>query len=77
MNGDDGKVKLAIGAAGGTKITTAVAQTIVRNQFLKENVKEAIDSRRVHHQLMPMRVQYEKKTNKVRFKIRFDYGGLG
>merc|ERR1719300_678707 len=58
--GDDGKVKLVIGAAGGTKITTATAQAIVNNQFLGNNLKEAIDRRRVHHQLMPMDVSYEK-----------------
>ena len=33
--GDDGKVRLVIGAAGGTRIPTAMAQAIVRNQFLK------------------------------------------
>ena len=55
-----------IGAAGGTKITTATAQAIVNNQFLGNNLKEAIDRRRVHHQLMPMEVSYEKDLDQVR-----------
>ena len=41
-NVDSHQVRLAIGAAGGTKITTAVAQTIIRNQWLGEDIKSAI-----------------------------------
>lgn len=63
--GNEGRVRLVIGAAGGTKITTAVAQSILENQWLKTDVKEAIDMRRVHHQLMPMEVAYEEDTEEV------------
>ena len=63
--GDDGRVRLVIGAAGGTKITTAVAQSILKNQWLQTDVKEAIDMRRLHHQLMPMEVAYEEDTDEV------------
>ena len=70
--GDDGRVRLVIGAAGGTKITTAVAQSILKNQWLKTDVKEAIDMRRLHHQLMPMQVAYEEDTDEVSwFRFRF------
>lgn len=62
--GDDGQVKLAIGAAGGTKIITATALAIVRKLWLKQNLKEAIDTRRIHHQLAPMQVSYEPDTDK-------------
>jgi len=58
------QVRLAIGAAGGTKITTAVAQAIIRNQWLGEDIKSAIDARRLHHQLAPMVVSYEPGTSK-------------
>ncbi|EZA60265.1 glutathione hydrolase 1 proenzyme isoform X1 [Ooceraea biroi] len=53
-------VRLVIGAAGGTKITTGVAIGMILNLWSGYNVKEAIDARRLHHQLMPMNVQNEK-----------------
>lgn len=61
--GDDGNVKLVIGAAGGTKITTATALAIIRNLWLKKDLKESIDTRRIHHQLAPMQVSYEPDTD--------------
>ncbi len=35
-------------------------QSIIRNLWFGETIKEAIDSPRMHHQLFPMKFQYEK-----------------
>lgn len=45
-------MRLVIGAAGGTKITTAVALSIMLNIWADYNVKEAVDAYRVHHQVL-------------------------
>ncbi|KAL1450768.1 hypothetical protein WDU94_003093 [Cyamophila willieti] len=55
----DGNVKLALGAAGGTKITTSVAQVIMANLWLNQTIKESVDGARIHHQLYPMKYGYE------------------
>ncbi|XP_066940428.1 scoloptoxin SSD14-like isoform X3 [Macrobrachium rosenbergii] len=54
-----GDVRLIIGAAGGTKISSAVAWASLRNLWLKQDIKKAIDARRIHHQLYPMTLSYE------------------
>ena len=36
-----------------------IHQAIIRNVWFGETIKEAIDSRRMHHQLFPMEFQYE------------------
>ncbi|CAK9822860.1 Glutathione hydrolase 1 proenzyme [Anthophora retusa] len=53
-------VRLIIGAAGGTKITTSVAIAMILNLWSGRNIKESIDECRIHHQLLPMTVQCEK-----------------
>ena len=67
-----GRVVAVLGASGGTKIITAVAQVhvyyhIMENLFLAQvlfrmvylgqSVKEAVDARRLHHQLIPMEIK--------------------
>lgn len=56
----EGDVRLIAGAAGGTKISSGVAWVSLNNLWLGNNIKEAIDARRIHHQLFPMTLQYEE-----------------
>ncbi|KAL3273405.1 hypothetical protein HHI36_014851 [Cryptolaemus montrouzieri] len=54
------EVRLVIGAAGGTKITTAIALVIINHLWYNMTIKESIDSCRLHHQLFPMQIQAEE-----------------
>ncbi len=63
---EEGEARLVVGAVGGTKITTATAITAIRNLWLGEDIKTAVDARRLHHQLAPMRVDYEEGLTRVR-----------
>ncbi|XP_021944115.1 scoloptoxin SSD14 isoform X3 [Folsomia candida] len=54
-----GRARLVIGAAGGTQITTSIAYATMRNIWLGQTIKEAIDAPRLHHQLYPMELKYE------------------
>ena len=48
---ENNRVRLVIGAAGGTKSTTAIATAMILNLLLDYNIKQAIDARRIHHQV--------------------------
>ncbi|PAA80321.1 hypothetical protein BOX15_Mlig028621g2 [Macrostomum lignano] len=54
----DGDVKFVSGASGGSRITTAIAYTLARQLYLNETVKAAVDSYRLHHQLLPNVLNY-------------------
>lgn len=54
-----GDVRMLIGAAGGSKIPTSVAQVIIRYLYLDEPLNEAVKSPRLHHQLQPKLLRYE------------------
>lgn len=54
-----GNVRLVIGASGGTKITTAIVSVSLRNCYLGEDIKTAIDGPRIHHQFAPNNIFYE------------------
>jgi len=53
--------RIVAGATGGTKITSAAAFAILHNLWLDVNIKGAIDAKRIHHQLVPMQVDWEKE----------------
>jgi len=71
---DKNRVVAVAGASGGTKIITTVAQVLLRMLFLGDDVKTAIDARRLHHQLMPMKVKYEAGTTKWTVRGLEKYG---
>ncbi|KAL3273289.1 hypothetical protein HHI36_014743 [Cryptolaemus montrouzieri] len=52
-------VKLVVGASGGSKITSSVAEVIMRTLWFGENLKQAVDAPRIYHQLYPMKVEYD------------------
>lgn len=55
-----GHIRMVLGGAGGTKITSAVALVAIRHLLFEENLKEAIDAPRLHHQLYPNEIIYDK-----------------
>ncbi|TKR89156.1 hypothetical protein L596_013300 [Steinernema carpocapsae] len=64
-NRNSGDVKMSIGAAGGSKIISAVAQTIVQTLFFNQTLKEAVDTPRFHNQFTPIHTLYEEGVPKV------------
>ncbi|XP_016039938.2 glutathione hydrolase 1 proenzyme [Drosophila simulans] len=59
----DGNVRLLVGAAGGTRITSSVAAVIMKYLLRKESLTAAVNNGRLHHQLAPMRVSYEHEVD--------------
>ncbi|XP_015042017.1 glutathione hydrolase 1 proenzyme [Drosophila pseudoobscura] len=54
-----GKVRLVVGAAGGTKIISSLVPLLVRILWQQANIKYAIDASRIHHQMLPNVLLYE------------------
>ncbi|KAM8720185.1 hypothetical protein ACLKA7_006261 [Drosophila subpalustris] len=55
----DGNIRLAIGAAGGTKIIPAIVEVAARFLWLGDDLKAAVDAPRVYHQLSPDVLEYD------------------
>ncbi|KAK9503685.1 hypothetical protein O3M35_010193 [Rhynocoris fuscipes] len=60
-----GDIKLAIGAAGGTRITTSTAIVALRSLWYNISLEKAIHLPRFHHQLYPMEWKCEADTEKA------------
>ena len=58
----EGTPILTIGAAGGSRIITAVLQTIISIVDHDLNIQEAIDTPRTHSQWLPDNLRYEKNS---------------
>lgn len=54
-----GQVRLVVGAAGGTKIISALVPLLVRMLWQSADIKQAIDAPRFHHQMLPNVLHYE------------------
>ncbi|XP_017776646.1 PREDICTED: gamma-glutamyltranspeptidase 1-like isoform X2 [Nicrophorus vespilloides] len=61
----DGSVRLVIGAAGGTKITTSTALVAIKHIWFGQSLSEALNSKRLHHQLFPMEITLESGFDQV------------
>ncbi|XP_077534248.1 scoloptoxin SSD14-like [Haemaphysalis longicornis] len=57
---EKGEPVLALGGTGGSKITTGVALVTIRAIWMGQTIKQAIDSPRLHHQLIPDELVVEK-----------------
>ncbi|PSN41005.1 Gamma-glutamyltranspeptidase 1 [Blattella germanica] len=62
---EKGDVRLVIGGSGGIRIITSVALVLVRYLWLKQSIKEAINGKRIHHQLVPNILEYEHGLDEV------------
>ena len=56
----DRNVRLILGASGGSKIISSVSQVATRTLWTNKPIYEAINERRVHHQLYPFDLEIEK-----------------
>lgn len=63
-----GNVELVIGAAGGSRITTAILQGIVRTFIQGKNITNVIANPRIHHQLLPDNIFFERPVSDVLIK---------
>ncbi|CAF2748616.1 unnamed protein product [Rotaria sp. Silwood2] len=57
---NQGNIRQVLGASGGAKIPTSVAQVALLNLLFDKNIKESIDHPRIHHHLFPNEIIFEE-----------------
>ncbi|KRT80079.1 hypothetical protein AMK59_7805, partial [Oryctes borbonicus] len=60
VNQRDDTVRMVIGASGGFKILSATSLVIIRHLWFGDCIEDAVNQPRLHHQLKPMVVEYER-----------------
>ncbi|KAG7272424.1 hypothetical protein CRUP_013178 [Coryphaenoides rupestris] len=50
---EDGRVKMVVGGSGGTKITTSIAQVILKALYFNFDLRKSVEDPRLHNQLSP------------------------
>ncbi|CAF1072394.1 unnamed protein product [Adineta steineri] len=60
MDNHNQRIQQVLGASGGTKITTSIAQVAMLNLWFNEHIKQAVDTPRLHSQLLPQELWAEQ-----------------